>query len=110
MSRPSCPNRERLDYRTKPEEEIIEMNPNWNTDTGTTIYSLPPEILTHIFSLVVLGQPCLIQDSPEPPYLELAQKDKLTLRTRVSQLYAIHDNILMYNERKTRSIQDMTSY
>ncbi|KAL5632260.1 hypothetical protein ACGC1H_000308 [Rhizoctonia solani] len=74
MSR-SCPNRERLDCRTKPEERVMEMSSNGDINNGTKIYSLPPEILAHIFSLAVFGQPCLIQDCPDPPYLELSHKD-----------------------------------
>ncbi|KAH7332630.1 hypothetical protein B0J17DRAFT_678334 [Rhizoctonia solani] len=50
------------------------MDATQHTHTDTTIHLLPPEILTHIFSLVVLGRHCLIQDCRDCPYLELEQK------------------------------------
>ncbi|CAE6352929.1 unnamed protein product [Rhizoctonia solani] len=53
----------------------MEAFPNRNSHNRITIYSLPPETLTHIFSLVVLGQPCLIQNCPDPPYFDISQKN-----------------------------------
>ncbi|CAE6507789.1 unnamed protein product [Rhizoctonia solani] len=51
------------------------MKSNRNTRAVTTIYSLPPEILIGIFSLVVLGQHCLIQSCRGSPSLALKRKD-----------------------------------
>ncbi|CEL61178.1 hypothetical protein RSOLAG1IB_09820 [Rhizoctonia solani AG-1 IB] len=42
---------------------------------GTTIHSLPPEILIHILSLTVLGQHCLIQSRHSTPRVKLKLKN-----------------------------------
>ncbi|KAJ1300277.1 hypothetical protein OPQ81_005104 [Rhizoctonia solani] len=61
--------------RTKPEEAPAAMSSSRNIHNGTTIYSLPLEILINIFSLVVLGQHCLIQDYPGVSSLAFEPKD-----------------------------------
>ncbi|CAE6441642.1 unnamed protein product, partial [Rhizoctonia solani] len=51
------------------------IKPAKNNHMGTTIHSLPPEILIHILSLTILDQHCLIQSNHNSPRVGLKLKD-----------------------------------